>query len=412
MRSEEFTFHGSSGPLSGRLMLPDRPVTHSALFAHCFTCSQDIPAAKRITSALAARGLAVLSFDFTGLGHSEGEFENTNFSSNVEDLLHAAAALEQRVAPPSLLVGHSLGGAAVIAAGAQLDSVTAVATIGAPFDPGHVEKLFSQARPEIESQGSAEVTLGGRPFTITQQFLDDIENSRLQKSLLELNAALLVLHSPVDEIVDVSNAADIFRAALHPKSYISLDDADHLLRRVADAEYAASVIASWASRYLPTPPSGANDASPDGDVIVSEVSPDGFAHDVLVAGVHALHADEPEDVGGTNTGPTPYQFLAAGLGACTSMTIRLYARRKKIPLEHVSVAVSHDKRHAVECEGCEESPGKVDHFKRMITLRGNLTDDHKASMLAIADKCPVHRTLEKSSLIHTQLVENTTLQTQ
>jgi uncharacterized OsmC-like protein/pimeloyl-ACP methyl ester carboxylesterase len=401
MRSEEFTFEGSSGPLSGRLSLPVHKPNHSALFAHCFTCSKDIPAAKRITSALAARGIAVLSFDFTGLGHSDGEFENTNFSSNVSDLLHAAKALEEKIAPASLLVGHSLGGAAVIAAGAKLDSVTAVATIGAPSDPGHVEALFSSAIPEIRSRGLAEVDLGGRPFTITQQFLDDIEGSMLKGALLTLNAALLVMHSPVDQIVEVSHASDIFQAALHPKSFVSLDDADHLMRRVADAEYAASVIAAWASRYLPSAPTRGAPEAPDGNVVVSEVSPDGFAQDVLIAGVHAMAADEPSDVGGTETGPTPYQFVAAGLGACTSMTIRLYARRKKIPLDHVSVTVSHDKRHATECEACETSRHAGDHFQRHITFQGDLSHDQIASLLAIADKCPVHRTLENSSHIET-----------
>lgn len=401
MRNEEFSFSGSTGPLSGRLTFPEHKATHTALFAHCFTCSKDIPAAKRISSALAARGIAVLSFDFTGLGHSDGEFANTNFSSNVADLIHAARALEERIAPPSLLVGHSLGGAAVIAAAAELDSVKAVATIGAPSDPGHVEALFSDAVPAIRTQGSASVDLGGRPFTITRQFLDDIEGSRLKGALLKLNAALLVLHSPIDQIVDVSNAAEIFQAALHPKSFVSLDGVDHLMRRVADAEYAASVIAAWASRYLPTPPIRGKPEAPDGDVVVSEVSADGFAQDVLVAGIHSLHADEPADVGGTETGPTPYQFVAAGLGACTSMTIRLYARRKKIPLDHVAVTVSHDKRHAVECEGCEKNSDKVDHFQRHIVFRGSLSEEQIASLLVIADKCPVHRTLERASHVET-----------
>jgi uncharacterized OsmC-like protein/pimeloyl-ACP methyl ester carboxylesterase len=405
MPNEEFVFEGSMGQLSGRLSLPDRPVTHSALFAHCFTCSKDIPAAKRITSALAARGIAVLSFDFTGLGHSDGEFKNANFSSNVEDLLAAAKALEERVAPASLLVGHSLGGAAVIAAAPKLSSVKAVVTIGAPSDPEHLRKLFSEAAPEISAQGFAEVDLGGRPIKITQQFVDDISASHLHASLLKLDAALLIMHSPVDAIVDVSNAADIFGAALHPKSYVSLDDADHLLSRVSDAEYASSVISAWASRYLPNAHSGRDQSSPDGDVLVSEVAPDGFAQDVLVAGVHQMKADEPEDVGGTNSGPTPYQFLAAGLGACTAMTIRLYARRKKIPLDHVSVSVRHDKRHAIECEDCETSESKIDHFQRDIRLRGDLTEEQIASLLAIADKCPVHRTLEQRSHISTTQVD-------
>jgi putative redox protein len=236
---------------------------------------------------------------------------------------------------------------------------------------------------------------------ITQQFLDDIEGSRLSGALLSLNAALLVLHSPVDTIVDVSNAAEIFQAAVHPKSFVSLDDADHLMRRTVDAEYAASVIAAWASRYLHSPPQRGSTEAPDGDVVVSEVSPDGFAQDVLVAGVHALSADEPQEMGGTESGPTPYQFVAAGLGACTSMTIRMYARRKKMPLEHVSVTVTHNKRHAVECGGCEKSAGKIDHFRRTISFRGSLTEEQISSLLVIADKCPVHRTLENSSHIET-----------
>jgi putative redox protein len=405
MPNEEFVFEGSLGQLSGRLSLPDRPVTHSALFAHCFTCSKDIPAAKRITNALAAQGIALLSRDFTGLGHSDGEFENTNFSSNVEDLLAAAKALEERVAPASLLVGHSLGGAAVIAAAPKLSSVKAVATIGEPSNPEHLKKLFSEAVPEISAQGFAVVDLGGRPFKITQQFVDDISTAHLHGALLQLEAALLIMHSPADMIVDVSNAADIFSAALHPKSYVSLDDADHLLRRVSDAEYASSVITAWASRYLPSAPSGGDQSSPDGDVLVSEVSPNGFAQDVLVAGVHQMKADEPEDIGGTNSGPTPYQFLAAGLGACTAMTIRLYARRKKIPLDDVSVSLRHDKRHAMECENCDTSEAKIDHFQRDIRLSGELTEEQIASLLAIADKCPVHRTLEQRSHISTTRVD-------
>jgi putative redox protein len=400
-QSQEFVFAGSTGPLSGRITLPGGVLRASVVFAHCFTCSKDIPAVKRITQALARNGLAVLSFDFTGLGHSEGEFSNTNFSSNVADLVAAATAMGQQVAPPALLVGHSLGGAAVIRAAAELDSVVAVATIGAPSDPQHVEKLFVGDVDQIRTAGSAEVTVGGRPFTITQQFLDDIRTQTLHGALLRMNAALLLVHAPGDEVVNVSNAAEIFQAALHPKSFVSLDNADHLVSKVKDAEYAASVIASWADRYLPEANLVTNPSAPDGEVIVSEVAPEGFAQEVLVGGKHALVADEPADMGGTDRGPTPYGFLAIGLGACTSMTIRMYARKKKIPLDHVSVSVTHDKRHALECEGCEKTTGATDHFVRTITLRGELSDEQVSSLLAIADKCPVHRTLERSSHIST-----------
>lgn len=405
MQTEEFIFTGSQGPLSGRLVTPGYPVDHSVVFAHCFTCSKDIPAAKRITAKLAARGLAVLSFDFTGLGHSDGEFENTSFTSNVDDLRLAAEELQRRVAPPSLLVGHSLGGAAVIAVAPDIPSVKAVATIGAPFEPAHIKHLFSASLDDISASGKAEVTLGGRPFTITQDFLDDIDSSRLIPALAKLDAALLVLHSPVDAIVDVSNAAEIFQHAKHPKSFISLDGADHLLRRVSDADYAAGVIAAWAGKYLPVSESGTSEQAPEGDVLVTEVDPAGFAQDILIARTHQLRADEPADIGGTNTGPTPYQLLQAGLGACTTMTIRMYARRKNIPLEHVSVTVTHDKRHLEECERCESAPHTVDHFTRSISLTGDLSAEQKTSLLKIAEKCPVHKTLEASAHIGTTLSE-------
>lgn len=405
MYTEEFIFQGSHGSLSGRLVTPGYPVEHSVVFAHCFTCSKEIPAAKRITAKLAARGLAVLSFDFTGLGHSDGEFENTSFTSNVDDLKHAAEELQRRIAPPSLLVGHSLGGAAVIAAAPEIPSVKAIATIGAPYDPAHVTHLFSDSLDDISVSGQSEVTLGGRPFTITQDFVDDIRSSRLIPALAKLDAAVLVLHSPVDDIVDVSNASEIFQHAKHPKSFVSLDDADHLMRRVSDADYAAGVIAAWAAKYLPSSTTGQSEIAPDGDVVVSEVDPNKFAQDVLVARTHQLRADEPADIGGTNTGPTPYQLLQAGLGACTTMTVRMYARRKDIPLDHVSVTVTHNKRHLTECEQCESSPNTVDHFTRSIHVTGDLSDDQKKSLLKIAEKCPVHKTLEASAHIETTLTE-------
>lgn len=401
--SREFSFVGSTGRLSGKLSLPDGPVRAASVFAHCFTCSADIPAARRITSSLAARGIAVLSFDFTGLGHSDGEFANTNFSSNVADLVAAARAMEAEVAPPSLLVGHSLGGAAIIKAAAELESVVAVATIGAPSDPAHVGKLFGADLQTIRSEGSAVVDLGGRPFTITRQFVEDIESSSLVSALLTMKAALLVLHAPSDAIVDISHAGEIFQRALHPKSFVALAGADHLLKKPRDADYAASVIAAWAGNYLPPIQLEMSPEAPDGAVRVSEISAEGFVQEVVVGGKHNLIADEPLDVGGTDRGPTPYGFVAIGLGACTSMTLRLYARRKKISLTRVSVLVTHDKRHLVQCEGCDTTEGAVDHFHRVITLEGDLSEADIASLRAIADKCPVHRTLARSSHISTEL---------
>ena len=304
--------------------------------------------------------------------------------------------------PPSLLIGHSLGGAAVIKAASMLDGIKAVATIGAPYDPAHVNHHFADALPEIERTGAAQVSLGGRPFTIGKSFIEDTGNGALGDVLAHLHTALLVLHAPRDTIVSVDSAAQIFTAAKHPKSFVSLDDADHLITKAADAEYAAEVIATWAARHiqrpLPAPPIGA----PEGVVRVSEANPDGFLQDVTSGShVHML-ADEPLAYGGTNMGMSPYGFLSASLGACTSMTIRMYARRKKWPLEHVSVDVSHNKVHAQDA--ALGSGDKIDSFNRCITLTGHdLTSDQRARLLEIADRCPVHRTLERTSVVETNL---------
>jgi len=402
MKSERVDFSGHSGAtLAARLDLPDGPVRAAAIFAHCFTCSKDINAARRISARLAARGIAVLRFDFTGLGHSGGEFASTNFSSNVDDLVAAAEVLSARGMAPQLLVGHSLGGAAVIMAAARIASVRAVATIGAPSDPAHVAANFGDKLDDIHANGSAMVSLGGRDFEIRKQFLDDIAGARVTDQLAKLGRALLVLHSPIDEVVGIENASAIFLAAKHPKSYVTLDTADHLLSREADAEYAAEVISTWSARYLDLKPEPARASAPEGVVRVSEVDPEGFRQDVIVAGKHQFLADEPKSVGGTDLGPSPYQFLATGLGACTTMTIRMYARRKGIPLDHVAVDVSHDKSHAQACADCEKPAQPTDVFRRAIRLEGDLTEAERQSLMAIADKCPVHRTLTQVSVVET-----------
>jgi len=404
MPTERITFAGHDGTeLAARLDLPDGPLLGTALFAHCFTCGKDIPAARRIAGRLAAMGIAVLRFDFTGLGHSGGEFENTSLTSNVADLTAAARYLEGRSMAPGLLIGHSLGGAAVLRAAHTMPSVKAVVTIGAPFDPGHVTHNFTDALPEIARKGSAEVSLGGRSFRIGKQFIDDVAQSELAPAIAGLRRALLVMHAPRDTIVGVENATQIFLAAKHPKSFVTLDDADHLISRPADASYAAEVIAAWATRYLaiaqPAPPPGA----PEGIVRVVEADPDGFLQDVIHGPTHHALADEPLSYGGTNRGMSPYGFLAAGLGACTSMTIRMYARRKKWPLTGVSVDVRHNKVHAQDADA-RNGPAKVDGFHRDITLTGDLDDEQRQKLLEIADKCPVHRTLEASSQVTTALV--------
>jgi len=401
MPTEKFTFTGHAGhELAARLDLPEGPVLATALFAHCFTCSKDIPAARRIAARLAGAGIAVLRFDFTGLGHSDGEFENTSFTSNVDDLAAAAGALAERDMAPTLLIGHSLGGAAVLGAARRIDSARAVATIGAPYDPGHVTHNFGDALEVIDAEGVAEVNLGGRPVRIGKDFVDSVRAETLADEIAGLNRALLILHAPRDTVVGIGNAAEIFKAAKHPKSFVTLDNADHLITDPADAEYATNVIAAWATRYLdlqpPAPPPGA----PEGIVRVTEADPGGFLQDINAGPAHHLVADEPEAYGGTDRGLSPYGFLSAGLGACTSMTVRMYARRKGWPLTGISVDVSHDKVHA---QDASHEGAKADRFRRVIRLEGELSEDQRQKLLEIADRCPVHRTLERSSEIDTEL---------
>ena len=400
MPTEKLTFSGHAGDtLAARLDLPNGPHLATALFAHCFTCSKDITAARRIAARLSSMGIAVLRFDFTGLGHSEGEFENTSFTSNVDDLIAAGKALDARGMSPTLIIGHSLGGAAVLKAAPMMESVKAVVTIGAPYDPGHVTHNFSDSIPQIVDQGVAEVSLGGRPFRIGKGFVEDVSQANLKSSIAKLGAALLVLHAPRDATVGVENASEIFLAAKHPKSFVTLDDADHLISRPADAEYAADVIAAWSKRYLKLEQPKKPAQAPEGVMRVTEADANGFLQDVQ-SGPHHVLADEPAKFGGTNKGLTPYGFVSAGLGACTSMTIRMYARRKGWPLTGVSVDVQHAKEHAVDAE----KPGeKVDHFERVIHLSGDLDDAQRARLLEIADKCPVHRTLERASTVKTVL---------
>ncbi|MDW3182136.1 alpha/beta fold hydrolase [Roseobacter sp.] len=404
MPTQRITFPGHDGSeLAARLDVPDGPHLATALFAHCFTCGKDIPAARRIAARLASMGIAVLRFDFTGLGHSAGEFSNTSFTSNVEDLIAANAYLADRGMTPSLMIGHSLGGAAVLKATSKLDTIKAVATLGAPFDTEHVTHNFAEALPEIMSKGVAEVSLGGRPFQIGKGFVEDVAQEKLSPAIAALNAALLVLHAPRDEIVSIDNAGQIFLAAKHPKSFVTLDSADHLITRGEDAEYAADVIATWVRRYVtlkpPAPPPGA----PEGVLRVSEADPQGYLTDITSSDGHHLLADEPLAYGGTNKGLSPYGFLSAGLGACTSMTLRMYARRKGWPLAHVSVDVSHNKMHAQDAETAVGE--KIDTWRRRITLTGDLDAEQRARLLEIADKCPVHRTLERSSTVITELAE-------
>ncbi len=398
---------GTRGELAARLDLPAGPPKAFAVFAHCFTCSKDLRAASRLAAVLTDLGYGLLRFDFTGLGASDGEFENTNFSSNVEDLVAAATWLEQEHRAPQLLVGHSLGGAAVVVAAARLPSVRAVATIAAPSDAGHVANLFGGALEQIRREGEAEVEIDGRSFTIRRQFVDDLRAGSVTDAAAELDAALLVMHSPIDNTVGVEHAARIYQAAKHPKSFVGLDGADHLLSTTADAEYAASMIGAWAGRYLVDESGAAEVPRPSAQVVVAETTQGKFLNHV-VTGRHRFLTDEPVSVGGFDAGPGPYDFLAAALGACTSMTLRMYADRKSLPLDRVSVEVSHDTVHADDAatdtaDGTPGPAGKIDQFTRVIPAEGDLDDDQRASLLRIADRCPVHRTLEQASRIVTEL---------
>jgi uncharacterized OsmC-like protein/alpha/beta superfamily hydrolase len=405
--TERFQFTGSEGhQLAAALDTPDGEIIAYALFAHCFTCGKDVLAAKRIAVALAAKGIAVLRFDFTGLGSSEGDFANSTFSSNVADLVRAADHLRERREAPALLIGHSLGGAAILAAAGQIPEAKAVVTIAAPSDPAHVTHLFKDQVESIRTHGEVEVSLAGRPFRIRREFLDDVAEQELIARVKTLHKALLIMHSPTDDTVGIENATQIFIAAKHPKSFVSLADADHLLSGKLDSTYAADVIAAWAERYIE--PEVVELAIEPGEaprhVVVRETRNSKFQQTVTL-GPHRMLADEPVAAGGQDSGPGPYDFLLAGLGACTSMTMRLYAERKALPLDRVTVTLQHSKIHAEDCAECETRTGMLDQIDRMIKIEGALDADQLKRLMEIADKCPVHRTLTSEVRIVTSAAD-------
>jgi uncharacterized OsmC-like protein/fermentation-respiration switch protein FrsA (DUF1100 family) len=406
MATERFLFAGSEGQqLAAALDKPDGEIHAYALFAHCFTCGKDGLAAKRIAVALAARGIAVLRFDFTGLGSSEGDFANSTFSSNVADLVHAADHLRKVYQAPTLLIGHSLGGAAVLAAAGRIPDAKAVVTIAAPSDPAHVTGLFTDSIEKIRQQGEAEVSLAGRPFTIKREFLDDVAEHGLIEHVAKLHKALLVMHAPTDDTVGIDNATRIFVAARHPKSFVSLAGADHLLSDRRDSSYAADVIAAWASRYLDAQRPGEEASAGDAprEVVVRETRFNTYQQ-IVTVGPHQLFADEPAPRS-DDTGLAPYDFLLAGLGACTSMTMRLYADRKSLPLERTTVRLRHNKIHAEDCAECETKTGMLDQIERIITMEGPLDAEQRKKLMEIADKCPVHRTLTSEVRILTSATD-------
>jgi len=405
MKSQKITFVSSEGKnLVGRLEMPvDRHPHNYALFAHCFTCTKNLIAVKNISKTLTNNGFAVLRFDFTGLGESEGDFADTNFSGNVEDLIAASNFLTKEYEAPSLLIGHSLGGAAVIFAAKRIASVKAVATIGAPSNPVHVKHLLRSGLPEIEETGEAVVNLSGRDFKIKKQFLEDLEKNTLPKTAKELRKALLIMHSPQDDTVSIKNAEELYKAAHHPKSFVSLDGADHLLFNKEDSKYVGEVIAGWAKRYLTITAKVSPELKTAHQVAASLDAEDGFTAQMKV-GNHYMLADEPESFGGNNFGPSPYELVSAGLSACTVMTIQMYAKRKGWPLENVEVHTSYSKTHAEDCAACETDTAKIDTFHRELKLSGDLDQKQIDRLLEIADKCPVHKTLYSETQIITKLI--------
>ncbi len=399
MHTQKLRFENKDGEtLSARLEWPvDKKPRAFALLAHCFTCSKDLKSLGNVSKGLTAEGIAVLRFDFTGLGESEGDFSETHLSSNVDDLVKAAEHLGRHYEAPSILIGHSLGGAAVLLAASQLEHVQAVATIGAPADPEHVTAHFQQDLSTIEQEGSAEVKIGGRPFTIKKEFIDDIGSHHPEGELAKLRKPVLVMHSPQDRIVGIDNARRIYQAAHHPKSFISLDGADHLLSRQEDSVYAGKMIATWVTKYLTPAPEEWNTE----DQVAARTTSQSFTTEIA-AGKHRLLADEPEKAGGNDMGPDPYRLLMAALGSCTSLTLHMYAKRKGWDLQEARVHLSHDHVYAEDREESETEKGKLDRFTRSIEMEGDLDDDQRSRLLEIANKCPVHRTLHSEIIVDTQ----------
>ncbi len=402
MNTRKVNFVNADGNrLSGLIDLPAGEPRAYVLFAHCFTCSKNLKAAANIASALSDAGFAVLRFDFTGLGQSQGEFADTSFSSNVADLLAAVEYLATEFEAPQILVGHSLGGTAVLQAAAEVPSAVAVATIGSPAEPAHVTHLLQGSEAELRERGEAEVNLGGRPFRMKRQFLDDLETHDVNTAVARLRKSLLVMHAPLDDYVGIDNASALFAAAKHPKSFVTLDDADHLLSKESDSRYAGHVLAAWASRYIAGSPR--TELSAASDEVAARTYGDGFRTDVRM-GRHELIADEPAGVGGTDLGPTPYDLLSAALATCTSMTLRMYANHKRLDLQSATVRVTHDKVHADDCSDCETTDGRIDEFRRSIELVGEMTEAQRERMLEIADRCPVHRTLHGEIKVRSKLL--------
>jgi len=407
MHSTKVSFDNGRGQrLSGIMEIPvdDHPIAY-AVFAHCFTCSKNYKAVRHISRALATEGFAVLSFDFTGLGDSEGDFAETSLASNVDDIVAAAEMLEASYEAPSLLIGHSLGGAAAIMAAPRLASVDAVVTIASPASLDNLAERLEPARSEIEREGQAEIDLAGRRIRIGRSLIRDLDEIEMSSAIADLDRPLLIMHSPADTVVDIENASEIFRTAGHPKSFISLDPADHLLNKTEDSRYAAGVVAAWARKYVGAAERDAQATRSGHNRVVARTGADGYRTEILADG-HPLVSDEPVSAGGTNTGPSPYELLAAALGACTGITLRMYADRKQWPLDEIEISLRHEKRHCDDCADAESGSPKMDHLHRELRLEGDLDEEQRDRLREIADRCPVHRTLRSEVEITTELVDD------
>ncbi|MBS3738419.1 bifunctional alpha/beta hydrolase/OsmC family protein [Mesohalobacter halotolerans] len=405
MKSKKVKFKNKNEEeLVGRLDLPvDKRIHSYCIFAHCFTCNKNLKAIKNISDGLTSSGFGVLRFDFTGLGQSDGAFEDTDFSHNVDDLIAASKFLEDHYEAPILIIGHSLGGTASIFAAHQLDHIKAYVTIGSPFQPEHVSKLLESKMDEIQSEGKAKVNVGGRSFTIKKDFLEDLQKNKIDEFLGDLKKPYLIFHSPQDEIVGVKNAELLYKNAHHPKSFVSLDGADHLMSNPKDSLYVGQVISSWASRYLDVFEKE-KELKTKHQVVASLDQNDDFTTEMAL-GSHRMQADEPEDFGGKNLGPNPYELVSGGLAACTAMTIQMYAKRKKWPVENVEVHINHKKDHCDDCKNINDKNSKIDIFERDLILKGDLDDKQRQRLLEIANKCPVHKTLHSEVEVKTKLLD-------
>ncbi|MEP5254381.1 bifunctional alpha/beta hydrolase/OsmC family protein [Winogradskyella rapida] len=405
MKSTKLKIQNRKGlTLNAHLEVPaNQKPNYYAIFAHCFTCSSSLKAVRNVSRALTQNGFAVLRFDFTGLGRSEGEFADSHFSANVEDLLDVHAYMAKHYQAPGLLVGHSLGGAAVLVAASKLESVQAVATVGAPATVQHVKNLFSHQVEQTDEKGPVEVSIGGRPFVINQEFVAEFDKTNLPSLVEKLRKPLLIMHAPFDKVVGIENAETLYKTAHHPKSFITLDQADHLLTQDGDSQYVGEMIGTWAKRYFPKVENVM--LNPEGEQLVGHlnIAEDNFTTSIQTKN-HTLIADEPVSVGGSDFGPSPYEYLNAALAACTVMTLKMYAERKQWDLKEVYVYISHSRKHSADLNLVLEQPKYLDHISKKLKFIGDISEEQAQRLKEIASRCPVHKTIASEVIFETEIL--------